>query len=80
MNLGLGILFVLNNLLIIYRKEFRDNLKLQQAYITTVPQSHLTILKLDLQTIQGPSIYYVIKILVFLDPTHPSCNQALMIK
>ena len=38
MNLGLGVLYVLNNLLIIYRKRFRDNLKLQQADITTVAE------------------------------------------
>ena len=28
----------------------------------------------------GPFKYYVINILAFLDPTHPTCNQTLLIK
>ena len=29
---------------------------------------------------QGPFKYYIIKILALLDPTHPVCNQTLLIK
>jgi len=31
------------------------------------------------ESYQGPSIYYVIKILVFLEPIHQPCNQTLLI-
>ena len=29
---------------------------------------------------KGPFKYYIIKILTFLNPTHPLCNQTLLIK
>ena len=37
-------------------------------------------MRTDIQTTKGPFKYYVIKILTILDPTHPVCNQTLLIK
>ena len=74
--------------MVVFGKKCSENTAAFQRFLlktTIVHSSMTTVLEIyreagEIQYIitRGPSIYYVIKILAILDPTHPTCNQTLL--